>query len=180
MLSRCFEALEHQSWCCFRFSYNTFVRLWTLHPRYLDTKGLLALWREGLLAQKVLAGQTVGYRNHPQLNRFKAQADSTAAIATYLQFVYREAMSRGYNFSRDKIRADEQAIRMVSTYGQLMYEWEHLKQKLKSRNRNKYDAIAAIAEPEAHPIFDIIPGVIESWEVGNNRIEDSRCAESTT
>jgi len=31
------------------------MRLWSLHPRYLDAKGLVALWREGLLAQKVLA-----------------------------------------------------------------------------------------------------------------------------
>jgi hypothetical protein len=146
------------------------VRLWTLHPKYLDTKGLLALWREALLAQKVLGGQTVGYRNHPQLRRFKAQADPTAAIATYLHFVYREAVSRGYNFSRDKIQADEQAIRMLSTNGQLLYEWDHLKQKLKQRDKSKSDAVAAVAEPEAHPMFDIIVGGVESWEVANHRI----------
>lgn len=33
------------------------MRLWTLHPKYLDTKGLVALWREALLAQKVLQGK---------------------------------------------------------------------------------------------------------------------------
>ena len=145
------------------------MRLWTLHPGYLDTKGLLALWREALLAQKVLAGQTVGYRNHPQLSRFKAQADPTAAIATYLHFVYREAASRGYHFSRDKIRADEQPIRMVCTRGQLLHEWEHLKNKLKTRDRQRYEAIAALAEPQAHPMFDIIAGGIESWEVRTDR-----------
>ncbi|HKX52383.1 MAG TPA: pyrimidine dimer DNA glycosylase/endonuclease V [Nitrosospira sp.] len=37
------------------------MRLWTLHPRYLDTKGLVAAWREALLAQKVLSGLTSGY-----------------------------------------------------------------------------------------------------------------------
>lgn len=46
------------------------VRLWSLHPRYLDTAGLTAGWREALLAQKVLTGVTRGYRHHPQLERF--------------------------------------------------------------------------------------------------------------
>jgi hypothetical protein len=32
------------------------MRLWSLHPRYLDAKGLQAVWREGLLAKKVLQG----------------------------------------------------------------------------------------------------------------------------
>ena len=51
------------------------MRLWTLHPRYLDARGLVALWREALLAQKVLRGKTRGYRAHPQLQRFREQAD---------------------------------------------------------------------------------------------------------
>ena len=169
MLCICIEVLDHPSWCCFPFSYNNPVRLWTLHPKYLDTKGLLALWREALLAQKVIRSQTVGYRNHPQLRRFKAYSDPTAAVTTYLQFVYQEAASRGYHFDRDKIQADEQAARMVSTQGQLMYEWAHLKKKLKQRDWSRYEAVAAIIEPEAHPMFDIIPGGIESWEAGSNR-----------
>lgn len=37
------------------------MRIWSLHPSYLDAKGLVALWRETLLAQKVLLGATVGY-----------------------------------------------------------------------------------------------------------------------
>lgn len=32
------------------------MRLWSLHPSYLDAVGLVALWREGLLARKVLQG----------------------------------------------------------------------------------------------------------------------------
>ena len=47
------------------------MRLWSLHPKYMDSKGLVALWREGLLARAVLKGQTNGYINHPQLIRFK-------------------------------------------------------------------------------------------------------------
>ena len=106
------------------------MRLWTLHPQYLDTKGLLALWREGLLAQKVLAGQTIGYRNHPQLERFRAQRDPVAAVATYLHSVYEEAVARGYHFNREKLAAIVPTQRIVGTQGQLEYEWEHLKRKL--------------------------------------------------
>lgn len=69
------------------------MRLWTLHPKYLDRQGLLALWREGLLAQAVLAGKTKGYRNHPQLIRFKSARDPLAAIGCYLTIVHREAAS---------------------------------------------------------------------------------------
>ena len=32
------------------------MRLWSLSPRYLDVKGLVAVWREGLLADAVLLG----------------------------------------------------------------------------------------------------------------------------
>ena len=76
------------------------MRLWTLHPRYLDPQGLVALWREGLLARAVLAGQTRGYRHHPQLRRFQAQAAPLAAIDAYLLAVHQEASARGYNFDR--------------------------------------------------------------------------------
>ena len=93
------------------------MRLWTLHPRYLDAKGLVALWREGLLAQKVLQGATRGYRQHPQLVRFREAPDSVAAIATYLQSVVAEASERGYTFDATKIapiRFDVGAARAVA------------------------------------------------------------------
>jgi Pyrimidine dimer DNA glycosylase len=57
------------------------MRIWSLHPQYLDRQGLTAAWREGLLAQKVLTGTTKGYRNHPQLRRFRAAGDGRAMDA---------------------------------------------------------------------------------------------------
>ena len=39
------------------------MRLWSIHPKYLDCKGLVALWREALLAKKVLRGKTRKYAN---------------------------------------------------------------------------------------------------------------------
>ena len=71
------------------------MRLWTLHPRHLDAAGLVALWREGLLAQAVLLGRTRGYTRHPQLERFRAAADPVARITGYLRIVAAEAASRG-------------------------------------------------------------------------------------
>ncbi|WP_245747334.1 pyrimidine dimer DNA glycosylase/endonuclease V [Frateuria terrea] len=50
------------------------MHLWTPHPKHLDRQGLLALWREGLLARAVLRGQTRGYRQHPPLERFRGHA----------------------------------------------------------------------------------------------------------
>ena len=52
------------------------MRLWSVHPKYLDSKGLVALWREALLAKQVLEGGTKGYRNHPQLDRFKKSGET--------------------------------------------------------------------------------------------------------
>ena len=85
------------------------MRLWTLHPTHLDAKGLVALWREALLAQKVLRGGTKGYRHHPQLRRFSAVTDPPAALAAYLTAVHEEATRRGYNFWPELLAAADSA-----------------------------------------------------------------------
>lgn len=140
------------------------MRLWTVHPKYLDTKGLLAAWREGLLAQKVMQGRTKGYRNHPQLNRFKSSPNPIGAIAVYLRGIYNEAITRGYKFSGDKIDSTDFNDRIPCTRGQLLYEWNHLKRKLVSRDIKKYGEIETIEEPESHIIFEIVEGDVEDWE----------------
>lgn len=144
------------------------MRLWTLHPRYLDSRGLVALWREGLLAQAVLHGQTRGYTRHPQLVRFRAAPAPLAAIAAYLQEVHAEASRRGYAFDATKIlraagSAEPRSI--PTTLGQLDYEWAHLKAKLASRAPADLAALQAVDAPEAHPLFRIVPGAVEAWEV---------------
>src|SRR5688572_26566863 len=106
------------------------MRLWTLHPRYLDSKGLVACWREALLAQKVLSGATRGYRNHPQLLRFRASTDPMSAITTFLHEIAAEAERRGYKFDVRKIIGSRPAQQICETHGQLDYEWKHLKRKL--------------------------------------------------
>lgn len=141
------------------------MRLWSLHPRYLDAKGLVALWREALLAQKVLGGATKGYRNHPQLYRFRQQQQPLVAIAAYLRAVQKEAESRGYEFDMSKIgqSANQQTIPVTS--GQLGYELEHLKAKLRIRDAAAYQRLEQVKIAQAHPLFKVIHGPVEPWEV---------------
>ena len=141
------------------------MRIWTLHPKYLDPRGLVALWREALLAQAVLKGETRGYRNHPQLLRFKSQPEPVAAIATYLQIVFEEAARRTYSFDFGKIGRERTRDRILSTQGQVLYEWEHLKKKLQVRCPEKYQEALRIPFPETHPIFTILSGDREHWEM---------------
>jgi hypothetical protein len=141
------------------------MRLWSLHPQHLDAKGLVALWREGLLAQKVLLGRTRGYRNHPQLDRFKCQPDPVAAIAAYLREVQREAERRGYNFDTSKIVRHEEVPKIAVTDGQVAYEFEHLEAKLKVRDAAAHARLLAEKRPRLHPLFEMTRGGVEPWEV---------------
>ena len=140
------------------------MRLWTLHPRYLDSKGLVAVWREALLAQKVLAGATKGYRHHPQLTRFQAQPDPLAAIAAFLAGIAEEAQNRGYRFDANKIPRRRFSGPIPETRGQLLYEWGHLKAKLQVRDPEVWRRVRGLKLPEAHPLFRIVPGGIREWE----------------
>jgi hypothetical protein len=140
------------------------MRLWSIHPRYLDHKGLVSLWREGLLAQKVLQGKTKGYRNHPQLERFKRAADPVGAIGAYLLGVWKEACSRGYSFDKDKISKKGCKAKLRVTSGNIEYEFSHLKKKLEKRDTAHHDSVHWSKGVEAHPVFRVVKGEIEDWE----------------
>jgi len=141
------------------------VRLWSLHLRYLDAKGLVALWREALLAQKVLAGQTKGYRHHPQLLRFRNAPDAQGCIASYLREVQREATQRGYHFDANKIGRCAESVRIPVTTKQLKYELKHLRTKLQVRDPAALQRIEIVHSPDPHPLFVVVPGEIEAWEI---------------
>ena len=140
------------------------MRLWTVHPRYLDAKGLVAAWREALLAQQVLAGATRGYRHHPQLVRFRAQAEPKAVIASFLDGLAAEAQRRGYRFDTTKILGCRFAGRIPETTGQLLYEWTHLKAKLRVRAPELFRQLRSLTTPEPHPLFRIVRGGVRDWE----------------
>ena len=189
------------------------MRLWSLHPRHLDRQGLTGCWRESLLAQAVLAGRTRGYRSHPQLERFRAQADPLVSVGAYLEALAEEASTRGYRFDRSRIDrrpagsvgdgADDvgaaadgdghdadvprikdgaasgeaahgasagavvsrvEVPRIPVTSGQLDLEWRHLLHKLEERSPELWERANALEGPTAHPLFEVVPGPVESWE----------------
>ena len=141
------------------------MRLWTLHPKYLDARGLVALWREALLAQAVLGGQTRGYTKHPQLIRFRDTASPVESIAFYLQAVHAEATDRGYSFNETKIAYSGCSEPIAATLGQIDYEWAHLKTKLRVRSPSWLARLIHCSHPEPHPLFHLVPGAVAEWEV---------------
>ena len=142
------------------------VRLWSISLAYLDGIGLVALWRESLLARAVLEGRTVGYRRHPQLLRFREYRDPLAAIETYLYYVHSESLRRGYEFDGGKIHRDrvDLSIKIPVTQGQLDYELALLRRKLAARSPEYYRAIEGIARAEPNGLFVSVPGDVEAWE----------------
>ncbi|MGV1099091.1 pyrimidine dimer DNA glycosylase/endonuclease V [Thiovibrio sp. JS02] len=141
------------------------MRLWSIHPAYLDAKGLVALWREGLLAQNVLLGKTKGYKNHPQMLRFRNTMAPIDALAAYLHHVADEAEQRGYNFDRGKIPTRGVQEKIPVTTGQIEYEFRHLLNKLQTRNHELYCRLHMVTTIEPHPLFTKIIGPVEGWEI---------------
>ena len=142
------------------------MRLWTLHPRYLDPQGLVALWREGLLARKVLRGETRGYTRHPQLDRFRAQPSPPDSIASFLATVHAESVLRGYSFDPGKLDPRMPVEPIATTRGQLQHEWHHLMRKLATRSPALHERWQSVEMPECHPLFRSGPGPVEPWERG--------------
>jgi hypothetical protein len=141
------------------------VRLWTISPRYLDAAGLVAVWREALLARAVLEGSTRGYRHHPQLIRFREQPDPLGCINLYLRVIHGEARVRGYRFDEGKLAPSMvDAGSMTETSGQMATEWAHLLGKLQTRDPQRYSALRRLRRPRAHPLFKIVRGPQREWE----------------
>lgn len=144
------------------------MRLWSIHPSYLDAKGLVALWREGLLAKKVLQGRTKGYKNHSQLERFKKTIKPAQVLSHYLYFVYEEAEKRGYSFDKTKLSKSHFAETIQVTSGQIQFEFEHLLKKLKTRDPERYTRIKDTERIRIHPSLQRVKGEVESWEKINS------------
>jgi len=140
------------------------MRLWSIHPKYLDARGLVAVWREALLAQAVLRGKTRGYRHHPQLARFRARTSPVSAINAYLVAVHTEAQARGYSFDRRKLGPVRSCSRLPVNAGQVAHEWRHLMAKLARRSPPLYRKLRRVARPECHPLFRRRRGPVEPWE----------------
>ncbi|GAB3581405.1 pyrimidine dimer DNA glycosylase/endonuclease V [Calidifontibacter terrae] len=142
------------------------MRIWSIHPAQLDRAALVSCWRETLLAQAVLAGRTKGYRQHPQLQRWRALNDPLAGIIAYLHLVADEADRRGYRFDRGRVDAPApvEVEPMRVTTGQLSYEWDHLLAKVRHRDETWVAVIDGL-QPRPHPMMTVVEGPIEIWEV---------------
>lgn len=152
------------------------MRLWSLHLSLLDQKGLVALWREALLAQKVLQGKTKGYRSHPQLHRFRQSQKPVTTISAYLWAVHDEATNRGYSFDSSKITRKRTPRKLAVTQGQLDFELGHLKAKLRQRDPRRYREIRRVREITVHPLFIVVAGEIEAWERARATNRMFRCS----
>lgn len=133
---------------------------------YLDRQGLVALWREALLAKAVLGGHTRGYTRHPQLERFTGHRQPRLAINAYLAAVHDEATRRGYAFDRSKIGPVRCVDAVPVACGQLSHEWLHLRHKLAARSPAWLEAFADVTTPACHPLFRAQPGPVAAWERG--------------
>lgn len=159
------------------------MRLWSLSPQYLDSKGLVAVWREGLLALNVLREGKGAYYNHPQLERFKNVYNPYPCknpeyyITAYLYWILIEGELREYKFNRAKLNLTDAWKTAISfgdftmpiTEGQLEYEWKHLQKKLHQRDYNKcrenvIECCSSGLHIKPHPLFRVIKGDVESWE----------------
>ena len=142
------------------------MRLWSIHPKYLDRAGLVAVWREGLLAKQVFEGKIKGYWNHPQLLRFKGYEKPADLIDAYLFQIYLEAKRRGYSFDFSKIRGVKLQGALAVTRGQLEYEFAHLLKKLEMLDKKKLEELKGLNPKtiEPNPVFRVIGGDVERWE----------------
>lgn len=142
------------------------MRLWTLHPRYLDAKGLVAAWREALLAQAVLEGRTAGYTRHPQLDRFRLAPDPAASLGRFLEALAREAGERAYSFDASRIHGLGRPAPgpIPVTLGQVAYELELLRNKLNARDPERAAGLPGSGATAINPVFTLTPGPVEPWE----------------
>ena len=141
------------------------MRLWSLSPQYLDRQGLLAVWREALLAKKVLEGNTNGYKNHSQLIRFKEQKEPLEYINFYLFGLYQESLTRGYRFDKNKIGLLKKNLKKIKvSAGQIKYEFEHLLKKLAVRDKVRFEEFKDLVRLETHNLFAVVSGEVELWE----------------
>ena len=140
------------------------MRLWSLHPSYLDSKGLVAVWREALLAKRVLQNMTKGYKAHPQLIRFRNQTEPINSINAYLKEILTESQRRGYRFDINKIEPVKTIEHIAVSSGQIQYEFRHLLRKLRERDPVQFNKIKNEKRIKTHPLFQIVPGIVEKWE----------------
>ena len=83
----------------------------------------------------------------------------------YKRQVQTEAATREYRFDASKILSERSAEPIPVTRGQLDYEWQHLLAKLRLRDPSMLQQFVDLSQPEAHPLFKCVPGLVAEWAV---------------
>ena len=148
------------------------MRIWSIHPKYLDGKRLVAQWREALLCRAVLEGQTKGYVNHPQFLRIKKHSQPHYLINVFLYEIWKEGKRRGYDFDKSKLMEN-----LIGKYGgplelmdvndgQLEYEFKHLQNKLVEFHEKYMENVQAFNDEgiSPNPCFSIVFGDVMEFE----------------
>ena len=136
--------------------YN--MNLWSFHPKYLDEKGLRAVWQDALFAQNVLSGRIKDHRKYyPQLMKFNNYFEPLAAIGAYLGFIYDDGVERGIIFQEHKImhRSKRENIFQVDRE-RLEDEFEQYKRKMQTVSMLQTAKLRQVSKVEPHPIFEVV------------------------
>jgi hypothetical protein len=113
------------------------------------------------------AGDTRGWRNHPQLDRFKDHSETMDAIGFYPLKIREEASFRGHSYDGSKIRRPINRVALTSiTTGQLLYEFSLLLERTRLRMPAWHEKLREVYDlPKAYPLFEVVEGDVGRWEV---------------
>ena len=151
------------------------MRLWSLNPAYLDDASLRELWDDCMRAKKQMERLTEypnGSRPHPQLLRFFRTPGPLGAFSDYMWGVLDAIAQRGLYCGAQRKNAIPRPrsgshMYMSVTAGQMEIEtWLYGAKLVKERgNGEKYVQFWSIPEPQPHPLFQIVRGAVERWEM---------------
>ena len=68
-------------------------------------------------------------------------------------------------FNKSYFKRPAESVTLTVTQGQLIYEFNHLLGKLKVRDKALYDKLKNTKTIVPHPMFNIIKGGPEAWEI---------------
>jgi hypothetical protein len=141
------------------------MRIWSIHPKYLDSKELLNLWNETIQAKNEFLTKFSGHFSNKQLERFLDLKNPLEAINSYMSSIYREAVKRDFSVDDSFMDWDfDDSIQIPVTAGQISHEISKLKSRLRERDEKKLQKLNGRTFLELHPIFYSVPGTIEEWE----------------
>lgn len=153
------------------------MRLWSLHPSYLDKQALQVCWADALQALEYYKQERAymkGITNdlspyfYPCLDRFRMTGSPIAHITNYLHGLCDESERRNTPFGRAKLPEFTPGLRLKVTDGQIAREEKLLLLQLNRRKQTQLWMDLFVAEyVQPHPLFEIVSGPVEPWETSS-------------